>query len=74
VPKQIAGRTIPVASVEDLILVELISERPKDITDARMLLRRFEKTLDREYLEPKLEERAEALARPDILAAFRHPQ
>jgi hypothetical protein len=71
VPRQIAGRTVQVASIEDLLLMKLISEREKDLADARALLRRFGKSLDRGYLEPKLQELAEALARPDIVARFR---
>lgn len=63
----LAGRLIPVASVEDLLLMKLISERQKDLSDARALLRRFKKSLDLAYLMPKLEELAEALAQPDIL-------
>ena len=72
VTKSIAGKNIPVASVEDLILMKLVSERRKDLDDARGLLRRFGPTLDRAYLLPKLEELAEALARPDILENFRN--
>jgi hypothetical protein len=71
VKKRLAGRTIPVASVEDLVLMKLVSERKKDMDDARALLRRFGKTLDRSYLAPKIEELAEALARPDVLSIFR---
>lgn len=67
VPKRISGRSIPVASVEDLLLMKLISEREKDLADARALLRRFGRSLDRGYLLPKVRELAEALARPDIL-------
>ncbi len=70
VPMRIAGRTIPVASVEDLLLMKLVSEREKDLADARALLRRFRKSLDRDYLLPKLQELAAALARPEIVAMF----
>jgi len=48
-----AGRTIPVVSVEDLVLMKLVSERQKDMEDARALPRRFGKPLDRECLAPK---------------------
>jgi hypothetical protein len=65
--RQIAGRTIMTASVEDLVLMKLISEREKDLEDARRLLRRFRHALDRAYLEPRVAELAEALARPEIL-------
>jgi len=69
--KEVAGGAVPVASVEDLILMKLISERQKDIDDARGLLRRFKASLDRAYLKPRLVELAEALARPDILQVLR---
>jgi Nucleotidyl transferase AbiEii toxin, Type IV TA system len=68
---QIGGRSVKVAAVEDLIWMKLISERPQDIDDARRLVRRFRRTLDREYLEPRLRELSEAFARPDILELFR---
>ena len=56
--KEIAGRTIPVASVE------------KDQADASNLFRRFGRVLDRAYLGPKVKELADALARPDILKLY----
>jgi len=59
-----------VASVEDLLFMKLASERPKDIQDSRLLLRRFQKTIDRQYLEPKLKELADGLARPDNLTIY----
>lgn len=65
-PKTVAGKTVMVISVEDLVFMKLASERPKDIQDARLLVRRFRKTLDRDYLEPRLKELAAGLARPDI--------
>jgi len=67
----LAGRLIPVASVEDLLLMKLISERQKDLSDARALLRRFRTSIDLGYLMPKLQELAEALAQPDILETIR---
>jgi hypothetical protein len=70
VPKLIAGRSIQVASLEDMLLMKLLSEREKHLTDAKALLRRFRPSLDRAYLLPKLEELAEALSRPDILNLF----
>jgi len=69
-PKQIAGKTVMVASVEDLLFMKLASERPKDIQDSRALLRRFRKAIDRDYLEPRLKELADGLARPDILTIY----
>jgi hypothetical protein len=67
IPKQVAGSEIRVASVEDMLLMKLVSEREKDLADARALLHRFGKSLDRAYLLPKLQELSEALSRPDII-------
>ena len=69
-PKKIGGKTIRVASVEDLVFMKLASERPKDVQDSRALLRRFRRTIDRDYLEPRLKELADGLARPDILSIY----
>jgi len=69
-PKVIHERSIMVASVEDLIWMKLISERQKDIEDARLLIRRFARTLDRDYLEPQLRQISEAFARADILEIY----
>ncbi len=70
-PKQVGGKTVMVSSVEDLVLMKLISEREKDLEDARRLLRRFRGSIDRAYLEPRLTELAEAFARPGIVDLFR---
>ncbi|MEX2261704.1 MAG: nucleotidyl transferase AbiEii/AbiGii toxin family protein [Bryobacteraceae bacterium] len=66
-PIEVAGKVIPVASVEDIIWMKLISERKKDLEDAQGLLRRHRHSVDRKYLESRLSELAEALARPDVL-------
>jgi hypothetical protein len=68
--KVVEGSEVRVASVEDLIYMKLISERAKDVDDARRLIRRFRGTIDRNYIEPELREVAEALARPDIAEIF----
>ena len=65
--KDIVGRIIPVASIEDLFLMKIVSERAKDLADAKALLHRFGSAMDRAYLMPKLKELAEALSRPDIV-------
>ncbi len=64
--REVAGTRIRVASVEDLILMKLISERERDADDARRLLKRFGRSLDRAYLQPRAAGLAEALARPEI--------
>jgi hypothetical protein len=71
VVKRVGTANVPCASVEDLIWMKLISERPKDQQDARQLIHHFRATLDRNYLDPKLEELAEALARTDIIDIYK---
>ena len=68
--KELGGKSVRVAAVEDLIWMKLISERSKDVDDARRLIRRHRRTIDRPYLEPRLQELSEAFARPDILEIF----
>jgi predicted nucleotidyltransferase len=71
-PKETGGRKVPVVSIEDLVLMKLISEREKDQEDAHQLLARFSNSIDRGYLEPLLTDLSEVLARPDILTAYRN--
>ena len=71
ITKQVGDVSIRVAAIEDLIYMKLVSERPRDAEDARRLIRRFRTALDRNYLEPRLQQIGEALARPDIIEAFR---
>lgn len=52
-----AGRTIRVCTPEDLILIKIISDRPRDLEDARAIVRRRLPALDLGYLEPRVLER-----------------
>jgi predicted nucleotidyltransferase len=67
----VAGRTVHVVSVEDLILMKIISERPRDAADVEALLRLRARELDRDYLEPRIRELATALEREEILDRWR---
>lgn len=67
----IAGRQVLVVTAEDLILMKIISERPRDLADAEAILRRRRSTLDREYVEPRVRQLASALKREDILERWR---
>jgi hypothetical protein len=64
--KEIGGRPVRVAAVEDLILMKAVSERDKDLEDVRRLVRRYKDSFDRAYLEPRLKELAEALGKPGL--------
>ena len=50
-----AGRTIRVCTPEDLILMKVISERDRDLSDARAIVMRRFPELDLGYLEPRIE-------------------
>lgn len=63
----IGGRNVRVVSAEDLILMKMIFDRPRDLADAEALTRKRAVDLDREYLEPRVREFASALERPEIL-------
>ena len=65
--KEAIVRARPFVSVEDLVVMKAVSERENDWEDARLLMRRHGSTVNRPYLEARLHELAEALARPRIL-------
>lgn len=67
----IAGRTVRVVTPEDLILMKIISERPRDIADAEAIVRRRTRQLDRRYLDPRIRELASALERDEIVERWR---
>ncbi len=61
-----SGRTIRVVTPEDLVLMKIISDRPRDLADAEAIVRRRIRELDRGYLEPRIRELALALETDDI--------
>jgi len=63
----LAERAVAVVTPEDLILMKIISDRPRDVADAEAIVRRRAADLDRAYLEPRVRELAVALERDDIL-------
>src|SRR5258707_6889108 len=65
--KRFGSLLVPVATVEDLILLKSVSERTKDQEDVRRLTARFRDTLDKNYLNCRLREFSEALDRADLL-------
>jgi hypothetical protein len=64
-------RPVRIITPEDLVLMKIISDRPRDLADAEALVRRRVDTLDRAYLEPRIREFAESLEMPDILANWK---
>lgn len=64
------GRKIRVVSLEDLLFMKLISERERDLDDAKKLLEQHGDRHDRRWLEPRLAEMAALLDRPEILQVY----
>ena len=71
VPVEAAGRSIRVCTAEDLILMKMISDRPRDLADARAIVRRRILALDLGYLEPRVLEMASLMERDDIATRWR---
>ena len=61
VRRQLGARAIPVASLEDLILLKVVSPREKDLQDIRLIANTYRRTLDWTYLLGVGEDLAEAL-------------
>jgi hypothetical protein len=66
VEKKVGAAAIRFCSAEDLILLKIISERPKDREDVRGILRVQQNDLDFKYLEPRIDELSDLLDRPQI--------
>lgn len=71
VPRDVGGVTIRFCTAEDLVLMKIISERPKDLDDVRQILLRQRDALDHAYLEPRVHELATLLERPEIEDLYR---
>ncbi|MBA2303465.1 MAG: nucleotidyltransferase [Acidobacteria bacterium] len=66
-----AGRSIRVCTAEDLILMKIISDRPRDLEDAKAIVRRRLPLLDLGYLEPRVLEMASMMERDEITSRWR---
>jgi len=62
----VAGMPVNFCTPEDLILSKMISDREKDLNDAREIILRQHGKLDLAYLEPCLKELAQGLRKPAI--------
>jgi hypothetical protein len=60
------GKPVKFCSPEDLILHKLVADRNKDWDDIKGILRTQGKDLDRGYLDPLVEQFAEATCRREI--------
>jgi hypothetical protein len=63
----IGDGTVPVIRVEDLVVLKILSGRPKDVEDVRSILRRRRRTLDLAHIRSLLAQLEEALGQSDLL-------
>ena len=70
VVREVSGVKVRVAPIDYLLFLKLISDRPKDLTDAEVLLRRHRNSVDLGWLRRQLASLAESTAQPDILNRF----
>lgn len=70
-PTDIGGIVVPICTAEDLIIHKAISQREKDWMDIEGILIRQGDRLDQEYILNWLEQFAQALERPEIVARYR---
>ena len=68
---EIGGRAVRVCTPEDLIIMKIISERDRDLDDARAIVRRRLATLDLEYLEPRITQMSTLMENDEIAARWR---
>ena len=70
VPVGLASGPVRFCTAEDLILMKIASERPRDLEDARGVALRRMRDLDLGYLEPRIRELTVGLDRPEIAARW----
>lgn len=63
---QIGQTFVKFCTAEDLILLKIISPRPKDAEDVQGIVKFQKEQLDYNYLEPRIRELAELLEQPGI--------
>ncbi len=70
---ELAVRGVPVrfCTAEDLVLHKIVSDRQRDRDDVAAILARRRATLDRAYLDPRVEELAALLERPELAERYR---
>ena len=70
-PVKIHNAGVPICSPEDLILHKIVSQRPRDHEDIEGVFRYRHSELDYSYLDPRVEELADALSDHSMLAWYR---
>ena len=70
-PIHLKDGSVPVCSPEDLILHKIVSQRPRDHEDIEGIFRYRHSELDYGYLDPRVEELADALSDRNMLDWYR---
>lgn len=70
-PIMVDKQKCPICSPEDLILHKIVSQRPRDHEDIEGVFRYRHAELDYVYLDPRVEELAEALGDSNMLQWYR---
>jgi hypothetical protein len=70
-PIRVSDGTVPICSPEDLILHKIVSQRPRDHEDIEGVFRYRHAELDYGYLDPRVEELADALSDRNLLDWYR---
>ncbi len=70
VTRTIQGSPVRFCTAEDLVLLKIMSERPRDLDDVRHVIREQIRDLDRDYLDPRVAELAVLLERPEIESGY----
>jgi hypothetical protein len=71
---RIDGQPVRVATLDYLLFLKLISDRPQDLTDAEKLLRHHRGKVDLRWLEGELMQLAESTGQPEMIERFQKMQ
>lgn len=66
----VEGTTVPVASVEDIVVMKVLAGRAKDLEDAQTLVAVHRRSLDRSYIRATLTALEDALGQSDLVPVF----
>lgn len=70
ITKKFGKLSARVCTAEDLIIHKIISERSLDLEDVRWIIKRQYENLDRDYLNPLIQELSRLLDRPEIWQTY----